>query len=314
MTQESAEAVVRTVPPSRRGGRRGPMLVAAMALLSMVALAWPSPRRPFEAPSVRLQRAAVRACRLRDRRAVQESGHSGATAGVLRGEYLAQLRRLYRAQSLAETNFETRQVVSARARRRADVLAKMPKASKASALTHLRAELATRFEQVLLDDVGHWPGALVGTFSQMLTRYGVLQGDRLVAPGFIARTLFKARINAVFERSLTEGFQAVEREAYRAWFVVHGPDTQRALRLTVAAKLGRVVDAPEAQAWITARGNRGFERSQGVLSPWARGFSHLRKRNRYLAALVLGSESTDSDRDANLRPGAGNRSRGARPY
>ena len=256
---------------------------AAAVAVGVAILALPRAVAPDGPPSLVIPRADAREVRDRDRERAESAP---------RDEAAEALRELYAEYSRAEIAGADSQ---ASATRRIAALQSSGRAYRArngdEAIAALRAEAVVRAERAL---AGELPGtqreALLGTFEEVLARYGAIDGDTWLAPPFVVRTLFLARWNTAHGLPATLGMSDPELRAYWGWLALEADGASVPQRL---AALDAYEDAGGARV-AEARGALLFEGGRMLASAesFQRAFEEegsLRLRNHALAALAAGS-------------------------
>jgi len=252
------------------------LIVASMAAAcAAVLLALPQAVFPREGPGLALDPLAVREVVRREER-----------LGPVSGAEVDRLAELYAAQGRAETSEgERREEFEARMQALTEAVAALRAAKGDEAIAALRAEALRALEPALagaLDPAEEQ--AVLGSFPRMLERYGAMRGGRLVAPFFVARTLYKARWNGIHRLPLTDGFAPIERQAYYGWLALHAhdaPATRRLAALEAYAEAGGA-GAAEARAYFAALAGRPAEAAVRYGELWEQR-GDLRARNHALA-------------------------------
>ena len=133
----------------------------------------------------------------------------------------------------------------------------------------------------------------VGSFPRMLDRYGLLREGVIIAPRFVARTLFKARWNAVAQRSLTDGLERVELQAYWGWLALGAHNVEPHRRVPAAEAYAEAAGrhATEARA-VLAFETEQPATSADLFAAAYRQSGNLRVRNHALAALRASAETS----------------------
>lgn len=249
------------------------LIVSAVAC-AIVILTSPRPIEPSQLPALRLDRTRVAAQRSLDR---------ALAARVPRGEDVARLIKLYRAEGVAEA---TRDGDFARLNARRGELAQVAH----SVFTRLDADaeaalVASITERAMTALAGELVDAdeargLLGRFPDLLVRYGYADDAGLRAPEVAVRAFYKERFNLICERPRGTGLTPIEREAMEGFNALHAgglPPEQRALAAR-AYMLAGGEDGAEADAiWLFQGGLR-----DEALTLFRRGYEHtgsLRLRN-----------------------------------
>lgn len=187
-----------------------------------------------EAPSLVLPPDAVRAALAADRELAERAPETAAAQN---------LDRLW--LELGRANRGGYEPMPERlARRRAMGLAytRVVKESGEAAALALRSAAAERLEAAL--DVQLAPELardVLGDFALMLEGEGCARDGELIAPRFVARTLYKARWSLAFGLAPDHGFARAEKLAYYGWQSLHAtrlPLEQRLRALAAYARAG----------------------------------------------------------------------------
>lgn len=199
------------------------VLATSLAGATLVA---PQPVRPWELPSLRLDRKLADENAERDRR---------LSRAVPEGEGVETLRRLFLEHGLAESegtntaaDDDLRQVRIFR------TLESVVKEHGPESVVALRAKATEDFIEGFSSDpanpVGEETIGRRGAFVEMLERYGAMQDGVVIAPETTVRALYKARWNAIHRRPLVEGLTPIERQAYWGWLALHATSAKIELR------------------------------------------------------------------------------------
>ncbi len=214
-------------------------------LVGSLTLLAPRAVTPSEAPALYVSRTSASACSV-GKATLRETDRSA----------LAMLRKLYAAQSAAENKSHPERRGSGDVRRNQRLNAIKQWGADGGRLLQLARQAAVEDFTELLKI---WEGRaqhpeLLGGFEDILRRYDVVHEGQLVAPHAVARTLFLARWNGIFERPLQEGMCEAEQRIYWAWFVLHGGGLPVAKRLsTLESRKWQVFDAREAELVLLER-------------------------------------------------------------
>lgn len=159
--------------------------------------------------------------------------------GIKGNPAAAQLAKLIRQVGKAEVLRRTRRdIVEARTK---EIITLTQSLVESGSLGALRSDFASVFHKALTADAPSMERVeVLGRFPSELERYGVLREGKLIAPLFIATTLYKARWNAICARPLTEGFTAVETRSYRGWLAMHAEAAPPPARAAAARALGNL--------------------------------------------------------------------------
>ncbi len=252
------------------------LIVAAMAAACCaVLLALPQAVFPREGPGLALDPAAVRDVLRHEER-----------FEPIAGEKVDRLDELFAAQGRAETSDgEPREVFEARRQELAEAVAALRADAGDEALAALRAQALRELEPALAGELGSSEEeAFLGSFPRMLERYGAMKDGRLVAPFFVARTLYKARWNSIHGLPLTDGFAPVELQAYHGWLALHAHDAPAERRLAALEAYAEAggAGAAEARAYFAALAGRPEEAAVRYGELWEQR-GDLRARNHAFA-------------------------------
>jgi hypothetical protein len=154
-------------------------------------------------------------------------------------------------------------------------------ALRAAAAERLEAALDLKLDPKLASDV-------LGDFATMLEGESCSRNGELIAPRFVARTLYKARWNIAHGLPPAYAFAPIERRAYYGWQALHArrlPIQQRARALVEYARAGGTRTA-EASGVLLVRNQQYAEALQAFAEAYRRAGT-LRLRN---AALGQASE------------------------
>ena len=89
---------------------------------------------------------------------------------------------------------------------------------------------------------------VLGSFPTIVDRYDLAEGGKLVAPPIVIRSLYKAVWNFAHNQPPTEGFAAIEREAYWGWLLTHGgEDIPAGLEQHAVTELMKATPSPVAR-------------------------------------------------------------------
>ncbi|RLB55691.1 MAG: hypothetical protein DRJ42_05480 [Deltaproteobacteria bacterium] len=286
-TEETAEADPSRpgdIPPS--GARRkltesGAVILAAALLSSgaLAALAMPRPVAPTETPGLVLPVDAAAQMRARDR-ALAEEAPTGIPAETLLDAY--------RRHGLAERHgsnpetyrYDRRAIVRAAALLRQESGDEAIDALRAQVTEHLDEGLRGRLDPSDQD-------ALMGTFIETMSSYGIVEDGVWRAPDLVVRTLFKARFNAALRLELIEGLSPVEVEAYWGWLALEAHDAPTDRRLVALGAYEEVTGREFAEA----RGTLLFAAGEFLAAAEAfegayQASGNVRLRNHALAAMA----------------------------
>lgn len=254
----------------------GTVLLASGAI---VALAAPRPVAPTETPGLVLSPDVAIEARERDRELAAEAPTGIPAETVLDA---------YRRHGLAErsgTNPETyrydrRSIVRATALLREEGGENAISALRAAVTEHLDEGLRGTLDAADQD-------ALMGTFIETMSSYGIIDDGEWRAPDVVVRTLFKARFNAALRLELTEGLSPVELEAYWGWLAFEAHDAPTDRRLEALRGYEQVTGTTQ----LEALGTLLFQAEQYLAAAEAfegayRETGNLRLRNHALAAMA----------------------------
>ncbi len=262
--------------PERRLTASGARLIlgTTAAGCAAVLLAIPQAVIPREGPGLMLDRGQVAAV-LDAESNVQPPD----------GENAERLLELHAEQGRVEvTEGESRDAFAAREQAIREAIATLTDEEIAA----LRASAMQKLEPALAGDLSNEEETeVLGTFRQMLERYGAMQEGELVAPEFVVRTLYKGRWNGIHRRELTEGFSTVEEQAYWGWLGLHAETAPMGRRLDGLELYRRSGGghADEAQAYMSfLSGHEARSSTEYAAIAEARG--DVRARNHALATGV----------------------------
>ena len=287
-----AQEPQQTTAPNRSERRRlsasGARLILTSTAASCAALLlWlPRPVEPTELPALHLEPRAIGQVLQREGRAQMPQGPSAD-----------QVVALFRAQGEGETEGDTPEALQLRQRRVRESLTRLREEHGPDALAATRAAMTHPIDKILRGDTPEADdNALLGSFPRVLRRYNAAVEGRISAPMFVVRTLYKARWNAIFQLSPTDGFEDVEKQAYWGWLALHARDQSAAcpecradiaLRREALRNFARAggAAAEEAAAVFAFRNGRPDEASQ-IFARLHERTGALRFRNHALAALA----------------------------
>ena len=268
------------------GGALLTLSFAATIAVGIAILALPRAVAPDGPPALVITGAEADEVRRRDGvRAARPP--AGADADALR-ELYAEYSRAEIAGADSESS-ATRRIVAIASAARA-----FRAAHGEPAIESLRAEAVIDAERALAGDLPETRrDAVLGTFEQVLARYGAIESDTTVAPPFVVRTLFVARWNTAHGLPATLGMSDAELRAYWGWLALEAEGAAIGARL---AALDAYEQAGGARA-TEARGALLFEagRTLDAADAYERAFEEegsLRLRNHALAALAAASVDT----------------------
>jgi len=243
-------------------------------------LALPRPTPPRGVPALVLDQSAVAEIEGRDGELAR--GTAGDTS-------LDDLRRLYLDWGAAEAGGGESHSVSRRDAIAAAVSSVVAH-SGPEAIRSLRAEFLLRLPSALAghDDETE-DAALLGAFPRMLARYGLTQEGRIVGPGFVVRTLYAARFNAILGLTPTSDFAPVESRAYWGWLALGAREVSPERRMQALDHYEQAGGrhALEARAALLYALGRGTQAS-ALYEEAYRETGNMRLRNHAMAASLLG--------------------------
>lgn len=149
-------------------------------------------------------------------------------------------------------------------------------ALRAAAAERLEAALDVELDPKLASDV-------LGDFALMLEGEGCARNGELIAPRFVARTLYRARWNIAYGLVPTHAFSTIEKRAYYGWQALHArrlPLTQRARALVEYGRAGG--DRTGEASGVLLFRNRQFVEAGQAFSEAYRRAGTLRLRNAAL--------------------------------
>lgn len=259
----------------------GLLVLAGGSVLALAIMAFPRPVVPTHTPGLHLSAEAVAQVRREDQRRASLAPTE---------ERAERVRELYAEYSRAEVRGgETRAASLARVRALDEATLEVARQDGEEALWALRAEATATLMAAMeggIDQVER--EALLGTFPDVLSRYGAVRDGELVAPPFVARTLFVARWNAAHGLAPTQGMGEAELRAYWGWLALEAdqaPVGHRLVALEGYAQAG-------GTSVLEARAVLLFEAGQMLAASEAFELAYeeegtLRLRNHALAALEL---------------------------
>jgi hypothetical protein len=190
-------------------------LVGAALVTAMLAV--PQAVDPWELPSLVLDRAAV-ADAIRFDRALAAEVPDNEEARTLRSFFLdhgrAEANPPYPAREYDRRQAEIHHATQA-----------LLESAGPSALDAMRAhavETLMALRERSPDPDDDEVTGILGGFGEIENRYGLIDGDVVVAPELTVRALYKARWNVIHRRPFLDGFSAIERQAYWGWLALHG--------------------------------------------------------------------------------------------
>lgn len=255
--------------------------VTFVLLPALIFGLWWLPRaaEPTEVPSLVLPLAESRAVLAADERLADEAPTS-ALETARRELHLAQGRAEVRASDSLGS-------ATRRAEELAIALHAMIEESGEDAVASARMADTLRLEHALAGEGSATERAgEAGRFDQSLRRWGVIEGERIVAPALVVRALAIARWNALYSRPLTEGLGPLHLRAYHGWLALHGATGWSDLRdraLSSYAEAGGS-RAMEARAVLYVRGDEAHGAERLFTEAYER-VGSIRLRNLALGAL-----------------------------
>ena len=176
----------------------------AAAALAGATLAIPQAVDPWEMPSLVLDREATSDAIRFDQSLAADAPESPEAQTV---------RSLFLAHGRAEANrpYPLREYDRRQAAIHHAIQALLAKGGP-SALAAMRARAVEDFVQVFYDVTPEERSAedlaILGGFSEIVGRYGLVRGNTVIAPELTVRTLYKARWNAIHRQPFTDGFSS----------------------------------------------------------------------------------------------------------
>jgi hypothetical protein len=225
-------------------------LLATALACSIVVLYAPRPVLPSQLPALRLDAARVA------RQAEQEQALRASGQRLLPDPAREELTAAYLEEGLVELEprvdqAQVQQQREQRSQLTRKVLASLGRQGFAAyrALLVEEAMRALYSEQAEARDSDRARG-LLGGFPALLERYGYADAaGQLVAPPLSVRSFYKARLNLIFERPVTEGFSAIELQAYEGFHALHAGGLPPELRAQAAARFYRAGGQDGAEAF-----------------------------------------------------------------
>jgi len=163
------------------------------------------------------------------------------------------------------------------------------------AVAALRARATLRLEDALSGELDEEEArGLLGSFPEMLERYGLTEDGERVAPPFAVRTLFVARWNTLVGLDPTDGMAGVERQAYWGWLALSATGVEPRARLGAAERYAEAggARAEEARAVLLYQAGR-FGAAQRAFSALFEEEGSVRYRNHSLAAVEAAAGEPD---------------------
>lgn len=252
----------------------GPMVCAALLI------GWPRVVEPELLPALALPAAEVQAV-------VAQDGRDAARAP--KSALADELRALLSEQGASEVRgSEATESYRARRERMSAGCTALAAAAGEPAVRALRAQAVQRLEDALAGRLPVDQARLaLGAMPSVLAREGAARDGTLLAPHFVLRTLYKARINLLFGRKPEHDFAPVERLAFFGYQSLHAqrlPILRRVEALRAYAQQGgqRADEALGVLLYFNGEPVEAFE----VLGSVAAHGGGLRARNYAAAAGV----------------------------
>jgi hypothetical protein len=254
----------------------------AAAALAGATLAIPQAVDPWEMPSLVLDRQATSDAIRFDQSLAADAPQSPEAQTV---------RSLFLAHGRAETNrpYPLREHDRRQAAIHHAIQALLAKRGP-SALAAMRARAVEDFVHVFYDLTPEERSAedlaILGGFTEIVARYGLVRGHVVIAPELTVRALYKARWNAIHRLPFTDGFSEIELQAYWGWLALHGwgqplPKREEALLAFGDAGGAHVEEAAALFDLLGGRPDRAASSLQTLYSETGQ----LRLRNMSLGAL-----------------------------
>ncbi len=212
-----------------------------------------------------------------------------------KSEEAQRLRKLYEEQGLAEAGLlevpNVREVAALRRSKIKDAVTAFTNKHGKPALRALQARALSRLKAALRRPRSERATqALLGSFPEMLERYGLLNEGTYLAPYAVIRALFKARWNFIHGLPALESFNVNERRLYYGWLVLHAPNTSWERKLEAAQAYQQAGGARSNEILGVLFFQHGqYERAFAAFSKAYQQTSALRLRNHALAARSAGS-------------------------
>ena len=255
------------------------VLATSLAGATLIA---PQPVRPWELPSLRLDRKLAKENAERDRR-LSRAAPEGKSVDTLLELFLEHGRAEAEGANTSVDN-DLRQVRIFRA------MESVVKEHGPESLVALRAKAAEDFMQGFsstpVGPLGEQRIGRQGAFAEMLERYGAMHDGVVVAPRTTLRALYKARWNAIHRRPLVEGLTPIEQQAYWGWLALHAASAKTALRREALGRFAEVggSGAEEAVALFHLLDGES-EQAANALGDLYEAQGEIRLRNLALGAL-----------------------------
>jgi len=259
------------------GGR---LLVAVIVVsCSAVILYAPQPVAPQETQPLELDPHQVSRILQEDRALAESLRETEATLLI---------DQVYREAGLAELG-EPEDSLAARARNEemAETIRSLAESDGEDTVLALRARTTDLAMRALKGELSaEERRGLLGTFAMIMERYSVIVDDRLVAPEFVVRTLYKARWNGYMRLELTSGFEDTELRAYWGWLALEAPSIEVRRRFDALEQLRATTaeDFTEAQAALLFLGG-DYPQAADLYDALYQQSGNLRYRNHALAAV-----------------------------
>jgi len=253
------------------------LLVLAIAFAALL-LARPRAVSPTEVPALVLPAGEVARVLAADQRSASKAPHSVQAES---------LRALLRTQGEVEVRgHEDADEYHRRRQKLAEGYASLVAADGEQAAMCLRAEATQELEAALDLKLSLAKAKVVlGAMPAVFEREGVTHDGELIAPRFVAHTLFKARWNLLHGLAPDQRFEPIEKRTYYGWKALHAqglPMPTRVAALQKYAKLGGA-HADEALG-VLLFSLQEYEQAAVPLQAAYRADPSLRLRNYLLGA------------------------------
>ena len=251
-----------------------------LTVVATVILVWPRPVAPREMPLLRSDSGAVSAVLAKEDALIARAPTSEAATN---------LRALIRTHNTAEgVGHEDPQTAAVRNANLVSLRADVQREAGDDGVEALRAQAIDELESFVASHPNENRRELVGTFPEVMERYGVTLRGSLRAPAFVLRTLFKARWNNVVGLAPVWRLSPVEKQAYFGWLAIGAESASNADRLRGLSEYHTAggAHANEVEgvlAWRTEEYERAGESFRRALDEQ---FS-IRLRNHEVAANTL---------------------------
>ena len=161
-------------------------------------------------------------------------------------------------------------------------------------LLALRAKAVEEFEEVMTTPMSEKAPGVLGTFPDVMERYGVVKDGVLKAPAFVLRTLFKSRWSVMLGLGTNWHFSPAEMRAFYGWLALGASATtvaERSTGLETYAKNGGVGhdEAAAGLAWE----DHDFERAEAMYRTLLGTKLHFRFRNHAHAARIAAGHALE---------------------